>query len=158
MATERGTTRGLLRPGEWGQTSRSAPADTGRPGGLPSLTRPGEGGRPTGLDSLAAGWEDLVPAELRDLLQELVGGPGGAAWGQGGGAWSRAGWGSWCRGWGGGGGGALPVAAERLPPRVYRLHFREGGRVASLVVKRLDPFAARRNQLVAECWLPAVGL
>jgi hypothetical protein len=58
----------------------------------------------------------------------------------------------------GGPGGALPVGAERLSPRVYRLHFRGGGRVASLVVKRLDPCAARRNQLVAECWLPAVGL
>src|SRR5436190_13958274 len=98
MATERGTTRGLLRPGEWWQTSRSAPAGEGRPPGLPPLSRPGEGGRPTGPAGPAEGREDLTSAELRDLLQELVGGPGGSR----------------------------PVAAERLSPRVYRLHFRGG--------------------------------
>jgi len=38
------------------------------------------------------------------------------------------------------------------------VRFEENGRVDSFVVKRLGPGAAWRNQLLAERWLPAVGL
>lgn len=48
--------------------------------------------------------------------------------------------------------------AQRLKSRVHRLHFRVAGAARSLVVKRLDPVAARRNERVARDWLPAVGL
>jgi len=43
--------------------------------------------------------------------------------------------------------------------RVYRLNFSAGGNTAaSFVVKRLDPSTARRTELLAHRWLPAVGL
>jgi hypothetical protein len=58
---------------------------------------------------------------------------------------------------GGPGAGRL-VGWDRLAPCVYRLRFERDGRAESRVVKRLDPLAARRNQLVAERWLPAAGL
>jgi Phosphotransferase enzyme family len=47
---------------------------------------------------------------------------------------------------------------RRLKPRVYRLRFEAGDRVQSLVVKRLDPSNAQRNQFVTKRWLPAIGL
>jgi len=69
--------------------------------------------------------------ELRNLLQELLGGPEPA---------DRL------------------VDQHRLAPRVYRLRFEVNGRVLSLVVKRSDPDIAIRNQLIARRWLPAAGL
>jgi hypothetical protein len=42
--------------------------------------------------------------------------------------------------------------------RVFRLRFSNDDQTLSLVVKRLLPEIARRNTLVAERWLPAVGL
>jgi hypothetical protein len=42
--------------------------------------------------------------------------------------------------------------------RVHRLRFALNGSVRSLVVKRLEPGIARRNELVATRWLPAIGL
>ena len=75
------------------------------------------------------GQEELI--ELRELLQELLGGPGAT--------------------------GRL-IAQKRLAPRVYRLRFKVDGRDLSLVVKRLDPDVAQRNQLITKRWLPAVGL
>jgi len=72
--------------------------------------------------------------ELRALLQELLG--GGAARG----AW-------------------LDERQLSAPhPRVYRLRFDVNGSVRSLVVKRLEPAIAQRNQLVTQRWLPAVDL
>jgi hypothetical protein len=68
---------------------------------------------------------------LRDLLQELLGGPGAI--------------------------GQL-IAQQRLAPRVYRLRFKVNGRDLSLVVKHLDPGVAQRNQLITKRWLPATGL
>src|SRR5688572_25310360 len=43
-------------------------------------------------------------------------------------------------------------------PSVQRVELQASGRAHSVVVKRLAPEIARRNQLVAERWLPAVGL
>src|SRR5213594_1832695 len=42
--------------------------------------------------------------------------------------------------------------------RVWRLRFEIGGQTRSVVVKRLKPEVARRNELVAQRWLPAIGL
>jgi hypothetical protein len=44
------------------------------------------------------------------------------------------------------------------PHHVYRLRVGANGCVRSLVLKRLEPGAAQRNQLVAKRWLPAIGL
>jgi len=59
------------------------------------------------------------------------------------------------------GGGGAPVRLadrRRLAADVYRLRLEVGGVARSVVVKRSDPAMARRNRLVAERWLPAVGL
>src|SRR5207249_9442845 len=42
--------------------------------------------------------------------------------------------------------------------RVYRLSIGTNGRARSVVLKRFDPWLARRNELVARRWLPALGL
>lgn len=42
--------------------------------------------------------------------------------------------------------------------KVYRLAFEVAGQPRTLVVKRLDPTVARRNQLVATRWLPAADM
>jgi aminoglycoside/choline kinase family phosphotransferase len=42
--------------------------------------------------------------------------------------------------------------------KVYRLRFEIDGQARTVVVKRLNPTVAQRNQLVATRWLPAVGL
>src|SRR5207249_3386150 len=42
--------------------------------------------------------------------------------------------------------------------RVFRLRVRSDGRACSLVLKRFDPWLARRNELVVRRWLPAIGL
>ncbi len=45
-----------------------------------------------------------------------------------------------------------------LKRKVYRLEFEPGAPCRSLVVKRLEPAIAQRSRLVAERWLPALGL
>ena len=58
-----------------------------------------------------------------------------------------------------GGGHAGGVASlRRLKARVFRVEFANGARSRSVVLKRLDPAVAQRNRLVAERWLPALGL
>src|SRR5207244_1933818 len=48
---------------------------------------------------------------------------------------------------------------RRLKERVYRLEMTNGpGPHRSVVVKRLEPAVAQRTRLVAERWLPALGL
>ena len=47
---------------------------------------------------------------------------------------------------------------RRLKARVYRLEIAAGTRWRSIVLKRLEPSVAQRNRLVAERWLPALGL
>ena len=44
------------------------------------------------------------------------------------------------------------------PPRVYRWEFAPGSPWGSLVLKRLEPVVAQRVRLVAERWLPDLGL
>src|SRR6266487_7084794 len=53
---------------------------------------------------------------------------------------------------------ARVIDQQRLKPRVYRLRVEANGCVRSLVIKRLEPGVAQRNQLVAKRWLPAMGL
>jgi phosphotransferase family enzyme len=50
------------------------------------------------------------------------------------------------------------VALRRLKARVYRLEIGNRDPRRTVVVKRLEPAAAERNRLVAERWLPALGL
>jgi hypothetical protein len=50
------------------------------------------------------------------------------------------------------------VAIERLKTRVYRLRVEANGRDTSMVLKRYDPWLARRNELVVRRWLPALGM
>ena len=84
-----------------------------------------------GLDDLLEGSGQPGLSELRTSLHELLGGRDVTG---------------------------RVIDQQRLKPRVYRLRFDAGGRVCSLVVKRLDPEVAQRNQLVTKRWLPAVGL
>ncbi len=56
------------------------------------------------------------------------------------------------------GAGGGPVQLQRLKSRVYRLTIGSDGRARSLVLKRFDPWLAKRNELVARRWLPALGL
>ncbi len=51
-----------------------------------------------------------------------------------------------------------PIELDRLKSRVYRLRAGENGTARSLVVKRYDPWLARRNELVLRRWLPALDL
>ncbi len=53
---------------------------------------------------------------------------------------------------------ARMIDQRRLKPRVYRLRVEANGCVRSLVLKRLEPGVAQRNQLVVKRWLPALGL
>src|SRR5262245_38448005 len=85
----------------------------------------------TGLGDVLAGSRDLGLTELRALLGALLGGPG---------ATGRF------------------LQRSGLNGRVDRLRFQVNGQERSLVVKRLAPEIAQRNRLVAERWLPAVGL
>jgi hypothetical protein len=53
---------------------------------------------------------------------------------------------------------ARVIDQRRLKRRVYRLRVEAKDYVRSLVLKRLEPAVAQRNQLVARQWLPALGL
>ncbi|HKS36958.1 MAG TPA: phosphotransferase [Verrucomicrobiae bacterium] len=73
-------------------------------------------------------------SELRELLQELLGARDGAL---------------------------RLVGQDELQPRgrrVFRLRFAGDGGTRSVIIKRLKPEIARRNELVAQRWLPAVRL
>lgn len=50
------------------------------------------------------------------------------------------------------------VGGKRLKKGVHRLQLTLDGDERSVIVKRVAPEVARRNRLVAERWLPAVGL
>jgi len=87
-----------------------------------------------GLDRVLEGSGQPGVTELRGLLQELLGGRDVA--------------------------GRL-LGEQMLQPRamrVFRLRFAVNGRTRSLVIKRLKPEIAQRNELVAKRWLPAIGL
>ena len=49
-------------------------------------------------------------------------------------------------------------SASRIKKGVHRLRFGVGTTTRSIIVKRLDPDVARRNQAVITRWLPAVGM
>jgi len=86
------------------------------------------------LENLLDGSEQPGGVELRRRLGELLGGSAVA--------------------------GRL-IEQQQLPsrhPRVYRLRFASDGQERSLVVKRLEPAIAQRNDLVTRRWLPAIGL
>src|SRR5437762_13911276 len=87
-----------------------------------------------GLEKIFEGSGQPGLGELRKLLEELVGGHEGS---------SRL------------------IEQQMLQPkgsRVFRLRFDCNGLSRSVVVKRLKPEIARRNELVAKRWLPAIGL
>jgi Ser/Thr protein kinase RdoA (MazF antagonist) len=50
------------------------------------------------------------------------------------------------------------VRLQRLKTRVFRLEIASGTPWRSIVLKRLEPAVAQRNRLLAERWLPALGL
>src|SRR5206468_6599093 len=53
------------------------------------------------------------------------------------------------------------IEQQMLQPkgsRVFRLRLDSNGQSRSVVIKRLKPEIARRNELVAKRWLPAIGL
>jgi thiamine kinase-like enzyme len=87
-----------------------------------------------GLDHLLQNSGQPGLPELRELLEELLGGSHGS--------------------------GRL-TEEQTLQPRgqrVFRLRFTVNGHARSVVIKRLKPEIARRNELVAQRWLPAIGL
>ncbi len=87
-----------------------------------------------GLDRVLEGSGQPGVIELRGLLQELLGG-GDVA-------------------------GRL-LEEQMLQPRamrVFRLRFAINGQTRSVVVKRLKPQIARRSELAAKRWLPAIRL
>jgi len=87
-----------------------------------------------GMDGLARGLGEIGPhglTELRGVLREILGGSARAD---------------------------SPLVLHRLKRRVHRLVVEAGDGVQSLILKRMDAAAARRNELVARRWLPAMGL
>jgi Phosphotransferase enzyme family len=84
-----------------------------------------------GLDDVLEGSSEPGLPELRATLRELIVGLGSAA---------------------------RVVEQRRLKVRVYRLRVEANGGVRALVLKRLEPGQAQRNQLAAERWLPALGM
>jgi hypothetical protein len=84
-----------------------------------------------GLDDLLESSSQPGLPEIRAVLQEVVGG------------WDPT---------------ARLIGQQRLKSTVYRVQFAADGGVRSLVLKRLDPSVAQRNQLVVQRWLPALGL
>src|SRR5437763_13802198 len=62
---------------------------------------------------------------------------------------------------GGGETGGRLLEQQTLQPRaqrVFRLRFSIDGHQRSVIIKRLKPEIARRNELVTQRWLPAIGL
>src|SRR5213079_707152 len=87
-----------------------------------------------GLEELLEGKGQPGLTELRELLQELLAGRDGT--------------------------GRLldEQSLKRRTQSVYRLRFAINGQTRSVVIKRLEPEIARRDDLVAKRWLPAIGL
>jgi ATP-binding cassette subfamily B protein len=92
------------------------------------------GGRRAGRSASAPGLRAgsrLPPPEVVERARRLVAGPDGHA---------------------------RLLVHEPLKNSVHRLRFEVSAERTSVVVKRLSPGIARANELVAERWLPAVGL
>lgn len=84
-----------------------------------------------GLDVLLAEQNQIGTAELRNTISELIGHEYGS--------------------------GRL-ILQEKIKTRVFRLHFDLGAKVLVLILKCMEGRVARRNELVAQRWLPAGGL
>src|SRR5688572_31844309 len=87
-----------------------------------------------GVNRVLAGSGQPGLTELRERLEELLGGREAS--------------------------GRL-LEQQTLQPRemrVFRLRFDVNGQERSLIIKRLRPEIARRNELVAKRWLPAIQL
>lgn len=87
-----------------------------------------------GLERVLEGSGQPGLSELRGLLEELLGGPSAKA---------------------------SLIDHSVLQPRsmrVFRVRFDVNGEMRTWIVKRLRPAIALRNELVANRWLPAVGL
>ncbi len=87
-----------------------------------------------GMDKVLENHGQPGLTELRGLLQELLGGREAE--------------------------GRL-IEEQTLQPRalrVFRLRFGINGKTRQVIVKRLKPEIARRSELVAQRWLPAVGM
>lgn len=87
-----------------------------------------------GLERILDGTAQPGLDELRSLLEELLGGPAAE--------------GNFL--------GHLVLQPRSM--RVFRVRFDVGGEIRSLIIKRLRPAIAQRNELVAKRWLPAVAL
>src|SRR5947208_6441417 len=87
-----------------------------------------------GLEKVLEGSDQPGVAELRDLLQKMLNGHEAS--------------------------GRFLEQATLQPRgmRVFRLRFSINGRPRSVVVKRLKPQIARRSELAAKRWLPAIRL
>lgn len=87
-----------------------------------------------GLDTLLEGCGQQGLPELRELLQEILGGVAAE--------------------------GRYLGHSEPKPQsrRVFRLRFDVRGRPDSFIIKRLDPAIAQRVELAAKRWLPAAGM
>jgi hypothetical protein len=84
-----------------------------------------------GFDDVLDSDDRYCLPELRTVLQELFSGSGSTA---------------------------RVIGQQRLKRSVYRVQLEANGGVRSVVLKRLAPGLAQRNQLVATRWLPALGL
>src|SRR5437879_2247020 len=87
-----------------------------------------------GLEKVLEGSDQPGVAELRDLLQKMLNGHEASG---------------------------RFLEQSTLQPRgmrVFRLRFAINGQTRSVVVKRLKPQIARRSELAAKRWLPAIGL
>src|SRR6266545_4727438 len=87
-----------------------------------------------GLETILEGSGQPGVAELQSFLQELFGGREAS--------------------------GRL-LEQQTLQPRelrVFRLRFVINGQTRNVIIKRLKPEIARRNELVVKRWLPAIGL
>ena len=109
------------------------PANGGRDGrpreSGPSLRKVPEGTDAFALPLEAIGEEGLP--ELRGVLREILGGRASRDSG---------------------------LVLHKLKRRVHRLVLEGEGAPRSLILKRMDAAAARRNELVARRWLPAMGI
>jgi hypothetical protein len=86
-----------------------------------------------GLETVLEGTGQPGVAELRGLLQELLGGRAAS-------------------------GRFLDQTLKSKALRVFHLRFAINNQIRSVFVKRLKPEIARRNELVINRWLPAIGL
>jgi phosphotransferase family enzyme len=84
-----------------------------------------------GLNHQLEGTDDLSSVALHETLRELFGGAVSVR---------------------------LTIRQKLSRSRVYRVEAEIGGVVRSLILKRVNPHIAQRNEMIVKRWLPAVGL